>query len=140
MASHGNDSASEFWQSESGQGFIKRLIVSAIYTFSIKGGIGAGRIEEFMDQLNLGMYAGTSESSIYRLVKEIETSILWYKTLVETGLEEAAREQGQVLKVVLGLDETWLDEMLLVCQDLISGYLFRNSPAQEEIRKAGGEC
>jgi len=31
------------------------------------------------------------------------------------------------LEVVLGLDETWLDDMLLVCQDLISGYLFLKS-------------
>lgn len=38
---------SEFWESLAGQLFLKRLIVSSIYTFGIKGGIGASRIEEF---------------------------------------------------------------------------------------------
>jgi len=57
-------SESEFWDSDAGQNFIKRLIVSAIYTFGIKGGIGAGRIEEFMKQIRLSTHAGISESSI----------------------------------------------------------------------------
>ena len=133
-----DDPALEFWQTASGQAFIKRLIVDSIYTFGIKGGMGAGRIEEFLERLQLGFYAGISESSLYRMIKEIEASILWYKELEEQGLNEAAREQGQELKVVLGVDETWLDEMLLVCQDLTSGYLFLKSQAQKETPPAGG--
>jgi hypothetical protein len=133
-----DDVAAQFWRSVEGQAFIKRLIVDSIYTFVIKGGVGSGRIEEFMERLQLGPYAGISESSIYRMVKEVEASILWYKELQERGIAEAAREQGQELKVVLGLDETWLDEMLLVCQDLSSGYLFLKSQAQKETRRVGG--
>lgn len=130
--------ASQFWQSASGQAFIKRLIVDSIYTFVIKGGIGAKRVEEFMDRLQLGAYAGISESSLYRMIREIEASILWYKELQERGLAEAAQEQGQELKAVFGVDETWLDEMLLVCQELSSGYLFLKSQAQKETRPVGG--
>ena len=130
--------ASQFWHSAEGQAFIKRLLVDSIYTFVIKGGIGSKRIEEFMERLHLGAYAGLSESSIYRMVKEIEASILWYKELQERGLSEAAQEQGQELKAVFGLDETWLGEMLLVCQELSSGYLFLKSQAQKETRPVGG--
>ena len=43
------------------------------------------------------------------------------------------------LEIVLGLDETWLDEMLLVCQDLSSGYLFLSSRQKNEAPKAGGQ-
>lgn len=131
-------SESEFWDSEAGQNFIKRLIVSAIYTFGIKGGIGAGRIEEFMKQIRLSTHAGISESSIYRMMKEIEVSILKYKELVERGLGERAADQLEELEVVLGLDETWLNNMLLVCQELSSGYLFLKLHPKEETPKVGG--
>jgi len=131
-------SESEFWDSEAGQNFIKRLIVSAIYTFGIKGGIGAGRIEEFMKQIRISTHAGISESSIYRMIKEIEVSILKYKELVERGLSDRASDQLEELEVVLGLDETWLNNMLLVCQELSSGYLFLKLRPKEETPKVGG--
>lgn len=129
---------SEFWDTVAGQQFLKRLIVSAIYTFCIKGGVGAGRVEEFMNQIRVGTHAGVSESSIYRLMKEIEVSILKYKELVERELTHRSKEQLDYLEVVLGLDETWLDKMLLVCQELSSGYLFLKQPQKDEIQKVGG--
>ncbi|NEO74504.1 MAG: hypothetical protein F6K52_34875 [Moorea sp. SIO3H5] len=128
----------EFWDTEAGQNFIKRLIVSAIYTFGIKGGIGACRIEEFMNQIRMSTHAGVSESSIYRMMKEIEVAILRYKELVEQGLTNRAVGQLEELEVVLGLDETWLDKMLLVCQELSSGYLFLKLRPKEETPKVGG--
>jgi len=131
-------SESEFWDSEAGQNFIKRLIVSAIYTFGIKGGIGAGRIADFMKQIRLSTHAGISETSIYRMMKEIEVSILKYKELIELELGERASTQLEELEVVLGLDETWLDNMLLVCQELSSGYFFLKLRLKEETPKVGG--
>lgn len=130
-------SESDFWESAAGQDFIKRLMVSAIYTFGIKGGVGAGRIEEFMQQIRIGTHAGISESSIYRMMKEIEAAILRYRELVEQQLTKQANEQLDYLEVVLGLDETWLDNMLLVCQDLSSGYLFLNSQRQNATPTVG---
>lgn len=129
---------SAFWDSQAGQNFLKRLITSAIYTFGVKGGVGAGRIEEFMKQLRIQTHAGISESSIYRLMKEIELAILRYKELREQDLADQAADQLEHLEVVLGLDETWLDNMLLVCQELSSGYLFLKSPKINEIQKPGG--
>lgn len=129
---------SEFWESEAGQNFLKRLLVGSIYTFCIKGGIGAGRVEEFMDYLRIHTHAGISESSIYRMMKEIEVAILKYKELVEQGLQQRAASELKELEVVLGLDETWLDKMLLVCQELSSGYLFLRQPQKNETPTAGG--
>lgn len=129
---------SEFWESEAGQNFIKRLIVGAIYTFCIKGGVGAGRVEEFMNYIRISTHAGISESSIYRMMKEIEISILKYKELVERGLTQRATNKLEELEVVLGLDETWLDKMFLVCQDLSSSYFFLKNRPKEETPKVGG--
>jgi len=128
---------SYFWNSEAGQSFLKRLIVSTIYTFGIKGGIGSGRIEEFMQQIRISTHAAVSKSSIYRMTLEIETAILRYQELVEQELQEEAALQRDYLEVVLGLDETWLDRMLLVCQELSSGYLFLSSRARKEALKNG---
>jgi len=128
---------SEFLESEAGQNFIKRMLVSSIYTFAIKGGVGAGRIEEFMQQTRVGNYMGISRTSIHRMIKEIEASILLYRELREKDLKAAAIDQKEYLEVVLGLDETWLSDMLLVCQELSSGYLFLSSQAKNEIPKVG---
>lgn len=121
-----------FWESQSGQNFLKRLIIGVLYTFGIKGGIGAERIEEFFEQIRLHTHVGISPSSILRMLKEIELHILRYKELQEQDIKEATK-YGEELKVVLGLDETWLDKMLLVCQDLSSGYLFLSKHQQDEI-------
>ena len=114
------------------------MIISVIYTFAIKGGVGAGRVREHLTHLHLEGVAAISESSIYRMIKEISSKILWYKELVEQELQDLAGEELKHIKVVLGIDETWLEEMLLVCQDLTSGYLFLKSQAKKEIPKVGG--
>ena len=114
---------SQFWESEEGQYFLKILVLGVLYFFSIKSGVGAGRVKEFFKALRLYTHIGISESSILRKIKEVELLILKYKELREKDLlDSAAYKEG--LNLILGLDETWLDNMLLVCQELTSGYLF----------------
>ena len=127
------ESGTDQWETAWGQNFLKRMIISVIYTFGIKGGIGSARISEHLGHLQIEGVAAVSESSIYRLTNEIIANILWYKELQEKGLKEEAQTTMKELEVVLGLDETWLDEMLLVCQDLISGYLFLKSQVKSEM-------
>lgn len=126
-------SGTDQWETAWGQNFLKRMIISVIYTFGIKGGIGSQRISEHLGHLQIEGVAAVSESSIYRLTNEIISNILWYKELQEQGLAKQAKSTMEELEVVLGLDETWLDDMLLVCQDLISGYLFLNSRVRDEM-------
>jgi hypothetical protein len=131
-------SGTDQWETAWGQWYLKRMIISTIYTFGIKGGVGAGRISEHFGHLQLEGIGAVSESSIQRLTKEIEANILWYKELEEAGLQSEARQELKELKVVLGLDETWLDEMLLVCQELTSGYIFLRKQARNGTPAAGG--
>jgi len=132
------DETTRFFESESGSRFLKRLIVGTIYTFCLKGGSGAGRVKEFFELIQLQSHVGISESSVLRVIKEIELSILKYKELQESDLQ-ASHAYSKELEVVLGLDETWLDEMLLVCQDLVSGFLFLKMPLPVETPKVGGQ-
>lgn len=129
---------SHFFESEAGEQFLKRLVVGTIYTFCLKGGVGAGRVEDFFELIRISSHIGISESSILRIIKEVEQSILTYKDLVETDIA-TSQIYKEDLKVVLGLDETWLDQMLLVCQDLVSGYLFLKNNPVNETPKVGGQ-
>ena len=99
-------SGTDQWETAWGQYYLKRMIISTIYTFGIKGGVGSPRIAEHFGHLQIEGVAAVSESSIQRLTKEIETNILWYKELEEKGLKEEASQELKELKVVLGLDET----------------------------------
>lgn len=128
-ASSGTDN----WETAWGQNFLKRMIISVIYTFGIKGGMGSVRISEHLGHLQIEGIAAVSESSIYNLTNEIIANILWYKKLQEEGLEKEAGATMKELEVVLGIDETWLDEMLLICQDLISGYFFLKRQVKNEM-------
>lgn len=126
-------SGTDQWDTAWGQYFLKRMIISVIYSFGIKGGVGAGRIAEHLGHLQLEGIAAVSESSLQRLTREISTNILWYKQLVEEGLEKEASAEMSELKIILGIDETWIDQMLLVCQELTSGYLFLKKQAKKEM-------
>ena len=114
----------DYWNTESGQTFLKRMIISTIYTFGIKGGVGCKRISEHFTHLGLDKIAAVSPSSIGRLVQEIEKSILLYKQLQEDNLQKDLAGQRTYLQAILGIDETWLDDLLLICQELSSGYFF----------------
>jgi hypothetical protein len=70
-------SGTDQWETAWGQNFLKRMIISVIYTFGIKGGIGAQRISEHLGHLQIEGVAAVSESSIYRLTNEIISNILW---------------------------------------------------------------
>jgi len=132
-------SGTDHWDTGHGQYFLKRMIISVIYTFGIKGGVGSARISEHLGHLQIEGVAAVSESSIQRLTHEIYSNILWYKKLEEEGLKAEAKAELKELKIVLGIDETWVDQMLLICQELTSGYLFLKKRAKKGIPKVGGK-
>ena len=115
-----NSSGTDFWERDEGRHFIVRLVIGTIYMFALKSGNGAGRLHEFFNLLKLEHYTGVSETTILKIIKEVEGLILEYKQSVELGISSNVEE----IKLILGVDETWFDNMYLVCQELSSGYLF----------------
>ncbi len=132
-------SGTEVWDADWGQLWLKRMIISVIYSFGIKAGVGSPRLSEHFKHLQIEGVAAVSASSIQRLTKEIEGNILWYKELQENSLLEEAKTEKKQLKALLGIDETWLEEMLLICQELSSGYLFLRKQVQAETQRVGGK-
>ena len=57
-----------FWETQAGLGFLRRLVAAAVYTFCIKGGLGAGRAREFFGLIRIGTHVGISESSIFLII------------------------------------------------------------------------
>lgn len=114
-----SSSKTDFWETEEGRLFIVRLVIGTIYMFALKSGGGAGRLREFFELLQLERYTAVSETTILKIIKQVEGLILEYKKHQEAGI----RSKVEKIKVILGVDETWFDNMYLVCQELSSGYI-----------------
>jgi len=120
-------SGTDFWETEAGMNFIIRLVVGTVYMFALKSGNGAGRLREFFELLEIQRYAGVSETTILKIIKQVEGLILSYKKAVEANMLEKAGS----IQVILGVDETWFDKMYLVCQELSSGYIVFESESEK---------
>jgi len=118
---------STFWETEAGYNFLKRIVIATIYTFGIKGGSGAGRIREFFEYIRIGTHVGISDSSILLIIKDIECLILEYRDTQKAQIKKKVKD----LKLILGVDETWFDQMYLVCTELSSGYIIMEESAKD---------
>ncbi len=117
----------EFWESEEGRNHTVRMVIRSVYIFAVRGGEGAKKIKNFLSLMQLDPYMGLSERTILMIIKQVESLILDYKSTAE-GL---IREKSEQLELILGVDETWFDQMLLVCQELSSGYIFAEEESEQ---------
>ncbi len=116
-----------FWETQAGLGFLRRLVAAAIYTFCIKGGLGAGRAREFFGLIRIGTHVGISDSSILLIIKEIEDLLLKYRDTVGLAIKANVKE----VELILGVDETWFGGMYLVCKELSSGFLIMEEKSED---------
>ncbi len=129
------DQGTDFWESDHGRQHIIRLVIGTIYMFAIKVGAGAGHINEFFELLALDKHIGISQSTILRIIRRVEALILEYRDAEEKKMYDKSDQ----IKLILGVDETWFDNMYLVCQDLSSGYLMTETPSEQRDAKTWDE-
>ncbi len=120
-------SGTDFWDTSEGYAFMIRLVVASIYSFAVKGGFGAGRLKTYFEMLNIGSHLAISETTVLKIIKEIEKLILQYNEAKTKEIKSNVKE----IELILGVDETWFDKMLLVCQELQSGFIFCEETAQD---------
>jgi hypothetical protein len=120
-------SGSEFWDTEEGYRWSIKVVVSTIYFFGVKGGFGAGKLKDFFEILNLSTHMGISETTILKIIKQIENLLIEYGDAKSKEIKSKVKE----IELILGVDETWFDSMLLVCQELQSGFIFCEEPAKD---------
>src|SRR3989454_597592 len=119
MARRDQHPESWFWETEEGRRWFMRLVVATLYTFSLKRGVGAETLHEFFVHLRLERHVGCSPSALRGFMDIVEQATLETAQAWEReGI--AAKETTPIIGAV---DETFLERMLLVFMDLVSGYL-----------------
>ena len=115
------------WETEEGRRWCIRLVVATLYTFSLKRGVGVETICEFFVRLRLEMHVGCSPSALRGFVDVLAHAIL------ETAQawEREGIAAGETRPIIGAVDETFLERMMLVFMDLVSGYLLFEEVAQD---------
>lgn len=125
MARRGGHPESWWWDTETGRQWLTRLVVATLYTFGLKRGVGFETMEAFFARLHLTTQGGCSPSALRRVMQTLETTILetaatWEQHAVVTGGER---------ELIGAVDETFLEQMVLVCMDLPTGYVILEETA-----------
>ena len=116
-----------WWETPEGRQWLIRLVVATLYTFGFKRGVGVETIRDFFVRLHLETQVGCSPSALRDFMKTMESTILEI-----TGLwEQEGVEAGGVREIIGGVDETFLQRLLLVFLDLPSGYLILEEVAED---------
>jgi len=127
MARRNQHPESWFWESKAGRRWLIRLVVAVLYHFGLKRGVGAETMRAFFACLHLEQHVGCSPSTLRAVMEQLEPLIL------ETteGWERDGVAQGQIGPIVGTVDETFLQRMMLVFMDLVSGYVLLEEVADD---------
>jgi hypothetical protein len=112
------------WETEEGFRWLIILVCATIYMFGIRGGMGMGTIAEFFILLRVDTHLGVSPSSLFRLTSKIEQLILAYKETYE-------QKKDGLAHAIVGADETFFEQVILVMMELSSGYILLEEPAAD---------
>jgi hypothetical protein len=116
-----------WWDTEDGRGWLLRLVVATLYTFGLTRGVGAETISEFFRRLRLETHVGCSPRALQGVMQALE------HVLLETAAawEREGVATGEVRPISGAVDETFLERMMLVFMDLVSGYLVFEEVAED---------
>src|SRR5216684_4732387 len=127
MARRGGHPESWLWETEEGRHWFTRLVVATLYTFGLKRGVGMDTMSEFFARLRLETQVGCSPGALRHVMQALEAMAL---ETAETWEQEASAA-GEVREIIGGVDETFLERMMLVFQDLPTGYLVLEDMADD---------
>src|SRR5467141_2792452 len=115
------------WETEVGRRWLTRLVVATLYTFGLKRGVGLETMSEFFARLCLERHMGCSASALGGVMHALERAIL------ETAgtWEQDGVASGEVREIIGAVDETFLERMMLVFQDVPTGYLLFEDVAED---------
>jgi hypothetical protein len=127
MAHRNQHPASWLWATAEGRRWFIRFVVAGLYYFGWKRGVGAETMRAFFACLPLEQHAGCSPSTLRAAMDKLATLILETTEAWEReGI--AAAQRGPMVGAV---DATFLQRMLLVFMDLVSGYVLLEETADD---------
>lgn len=110
---------SPWWETPDGQQWLRLLVLSTIYIFGIKCGIGAETLSEFFHLWQLQLQVGVSPSALRKLEVGVREAILKYQQQQQSTLGQTQK----AIEVCAAADETTFEQDVLVLMDLSSGYI-----------------
>ncbi len=115
------------WETEDGRSWLRRLVVATLYTFGLKRGVGVETISEFFARLRLESQVGCSPSALRSVMVALAV------TIKETAQawEQDGVAAGEVHEIIGAVDETFLEQMMLVFQDVPTGYIVQEEVADD---------
>jgi hypothetical protein len=127
MERRGRHPEAWLWETEEGRRWLSRLVVATLYTFGLKRGVGVDTLSEFFARLRLETQVGCSPGALRHMMQALEVAV------VETAeiWEQDAVAAGEAREIIGGVDETFLERMMLVFQDLPTGYLVLEDVADD---------
>jgi Family of unknown function (DUF6399)/IclR helix-turn-helix domain len=116
-----------FWETEEGRQWLRRLVVATLSIFGLKRGVGLDTMSEFFTRLRLETQVGCSPSALRGVMHAVEAALL------ETAeaWEQEACAGAEVREIIGAVDETFLEQMLLVLMDLRTGYVLLEDVAED---------
>jgi hypothetical protein len=127
MERRGRHPESWLWETEDGRQWLTRLVVAVLYVFGLKHGVGVETLSEFFARLRLDTQVGCSPSALRQVMRALEEAVL------ETAQtwEQDGIAHGAVREIIGGADETFLQRMILIFQDVPTGYLLLEEVADD---------
>jgi len=127
------------WETTEGRQWLTRLMVATLYTFGFQRGVGLDTMRAFFARLRLERQVGCSPSALRGVMHTLEA------VLRETAgaWEQDACAGAEGREIIGAVDETFLEQMMLVLMDLRTGYLLLEDVAEDRTYatwKAGVEA
>ncbi|HSX79823.1 MAG TPA: DUF6399 domain-containing protein [Candidatus Saccharimonadia bacterium] len=107
------------WETAEGRQWLTRLVVATLYTFGLKRGVGVDTMSAFFTRVHLDTQVGCSPCALRQVMQALAETA---GKAAETW-EQDASTTGEVREIIGGVDETFLERMLVILQDLPTGYL-----------------
>lgn len=127
MARRNQHPESAFWESEAGSQWLIRLVIAVLYFFGLGRGVGAETMSAFFASVHVDHHLGCSPSTLRSLLGRLEALIVE----TTTTWEREGIAHGSVGPIVGAVDETFLEHMMLVFMDLVSGYVLLEEVAED---------
>lgn len=117
----------DFFETEEGRDWAKRLVVAVILVFGVICNVGAERLSLFFSLISLTAFVGLSASSVGRIENKVDTAIDKYRKEHDLKVQSEASN----IELVIGADETFFkDVLILVLMDMKSGFIFCEETAK----------
>src|SRR5262245_44218220 len=115
------------WETEDGRRWLTRLLAATLYPFGLKRGVGLETISAFFTPLRLATQVGCAPAAWRRVMAVLEAAI---RETAEAWEQERSAE-GPVGESMGAVDATFVQRMMVVFIDLVSGSLVCEEVAEQ---------